>query len=259
MLPSLFLILSTSYAAWYLERFELAAVYPFDKTYSTPLDAGAPDLTETATDTADGARLVIWRAEARDGLPTVVYFSGNAGSLKDRVSRFRRLAERGFGIVAPAYRGSSGSTGQPDEALLVEDARRIAGTLSGTVVLYGESLGAAVAIQVASAGIGDAVVLEAPFTSITDLVATQFPTEDLGDAITQRWDSLAAVGALRQPLLIIHGDADRIVPVEMGQRIFDAAGSADKAFISAPGHGHTTLWASDLQGPLFDFLGRHGN
>ncbi|MEO0918368.1 MAG: hypothetical protein AAFY31_15510, partial [Pseudomonadota bacterium] len=87
MLTSLVLVLSTSYVAWYLERHELAAVYPFDETYATPAEAGALGLVETTLNTDDGARLIVWRADAAAGQPTVIYFSGNAGALKDRAPR----------------------------------------------------------------------------------------------------------------------------------------------------------------------------
>ncbi len=256
MLKTLVLVLSTSYVAWYLEQFELAAVYPFDESYATPSEAGVPRLLETKFDTEDGARLIVWRADARDGQPTVVYLAGNSGTLKDRAQRFARLVERGYGVVAPAYRGSSGSTGKPEETLLVADAIALARDVSGPLVLYGESLGAAVAIRLAADGIGQAIVLEAPFTSLVDLVAVQFPTEDVSHAITQRWESLATIGAVRQPLLVIHGEADRFVPFEMGQAIFEAAGSMDKVFLPVRDHGHTALWTGTVRRGLFAFLDR---
>ena len=257
MLSSLFLILSTSYVEWYLERHELAAVYPFDTTYSTPADAGAPKLVETTVETPDGATLIVWRAAASAGRPTIVYFPGNAGALKDRAARFAELIDLGFGLVAPAYRGSSGSTGAPEETVLVEDALRIVDTVNGTVVLYGESLGAAVAIQVATMGAGDAVVLEAPFTSLVDLVAAQYPTEDVRDLITQTWDSLSRIGGLRQPLLVIHGEEDRLVPQDMGRSVFAAAGTKDKVFLSVPAQGHAGLWTADVKPELVAFLVRN--
>lgn len=256
MLTALFAVLSTSYIAWYFETHERAAVYPFDTTYATPAEAGAPKLVETVFETEDGARLIVWKAAAAAGRPTVYYFPGNAGALKDRADRFATLIEDGYGLVAPAYRGSSGSTGAPEESVLVADALALAATFDGPLILYGESLGAAVAIRLAADGIGDAVVLEAPFTTLGDLVEVQFPAESLGGFLTQRWDSLTAVTGVRQPMLVIHGEADRIVPIEMGRSIFDAAGSEDKAFLSVADHGHTSLWTVDVRADLFAFLSR---
>ena len=123
MLKSAILILGTSYVAWFMEQFELKAIYPFDATYATPEAAGVPQLTETRHATSDGAQLVMWVSTPKANRPTVLYFSGNSGTLKDRADRFRQFTDRGYGLVAPAYRGSSGSDGKPDEALLLEDAR----------------------------------------------------------------------------------------------------------------------------------------
>lgn len=255
MLKSAILILGTSYVAWFMEQFELKAIYPFDATYATPEAAGVPQLTETRHATSDGAQLVMWVSTPKANRPTVLYFSGNSGTLKDRADRFRQFTDRGYGLVAPAYRGSSGSDGKPDEALLLEDARAIASALSGgNLVLYGESLGAAVAIRLASEGTGDALVLEAPFTSLPDLVSAQYPAEDLDHLITQRWNSLRAASGVSQPLLVIHGENDRLVPLEMGQRIFRAAGSKHKKFLTVSSHGHQGLWTADVQSALFRFV-----
>lgn len=256
MLTPLFAVLSTSYIAWYFENHEHAVVYPFDDTYVTPADAGASALNETIFKTTDGAQLVIWQAPPDDGQPTIVYFPGNAGTLADRATRLDDIAEAGFGVVAPAYRGSSGSSGAPDETLLVEDAAAIAESLNGPVILYGESLGAAVAIQLAARGFGDAVILEAPFTSLVDLVGVQYPMEDLSSTLTQRWESLSIVGALRQPLMVIHGEEDNVVPLEMGEMIYEAAGSPDKTFLPVGDLGHSELWTDGVRSDLFAFLMR---
>ena len=253
MLNTLFSVLTTSYVAWYMERFEIEAVYPFDTTYAAPEDVDVPRLTETRATMADGAELVVWRVPALAGRPTVLYFSGNSGTLKDRADRFRELAKRGNGVVAPAYRGSSGSTGRPEESLLVSDGQSIAEDIHGPVVIYGESLGAALAIQLAAKGLGDRLILESPFTSVTELVAAQFPAEDLDHLITQRWDSLATVDLVSQPLLVIHGEDDTVVPFRMGQSIFDAAGSTEKTLIAVQGFGHSGLWPETHQ-HVFDFL-----
>lgn len=257
MLKSTLLILATSYFAWYLERFETAMVYPFDATHATPEVAGEPRLTEVSFPTGDGEVLVVWRAEAHPGKPTLVYFPGNAGGLKDRAERFRRLIDRGYGVIALAYRGSSGSTGRPDEASLTDDAIALVRAESGNpLILYGESLGTAVAIKLAAEGLGDALVLEAPFTSLLDLVENQYPDEKLDHLVTQRWESLRAVTRVRQPLLVIHGSDDRLVPITMGQLIFDSAASSDKRFVEINERGHAGLWTVEAQEALFDFLDR---
>ncbi len=254
MLAMLVSLVGTSYVAWYIERYEKMAVYPFDSTYATPDASGEPRLHETWVETTDGARLLVWRADPAPGKPTILYLMGNAGGLRERSERFRRFLDRGFGIVALAYRGSSGSTGRPEEAVLVADALALARSEAGPLVLYGESLGAAVAIRVAAEGVGRRLILEAPFTSVPDLLHAQYPGEDLSHLVTQRWDSLATIEHVTLPLLVVHGDRDHLVPFEMGRRIHDRAGSKEKRFLKVTGAGHSGLWTVDTQLALFDFL-----
>lgn len=255
MLNTLLTLVATSYIAWYIERHEMATVYPFDTTHATPADAGEPRLTETRFTTDDGETLVVWRADPAPGRPTVLYFPGNAGGLKERGDRFRRFLDRGYGVIAPAYRGSSGSTGAPDEAALVHDALALARAENARpLILYGESLGAAVAIRVAAEGLGARVVLEAPFTSVPELMQAQFPSERLDHLITQRWESFRVAHRITQPLLIVHGDRDPLVPFAMGQRIHDTAASRQKRLLRIAGAGHTGLWTVEVQRALFAFL-----
>ena len=256
MLEGLAIALTSSYIAWFFKTHETSALYPFDSEYSAPID---PRLLEQRLDTPDGETLVIWHTAAEAGKPTLVYLPGNAGTLADRSTRFSDIIDAGFGLYVAAYRGSSGSTGRPNETVLTDDALRIAGLADnepGGLVLYGESLGAAIAVKLAARGVGDAVALEAPFTSLPDLVDAQYPLEGIGDTITQRWDSLAAIRDVRARLMIIHGREDRLVPQTMGKALFDAAGSAEKAFIDVDARGHADLWDERVQAQLFDFLDR---
>lgn len=256
MLNVFLMILSTSYFAWYFQTHERTAIYPFDASYASPFDAGEARLSEERRTTDDGETLVIWRARPAPGKPTVVYFSGNAGGLKDRADRFALLIDAGFGVLAPAYRGSSGSTGTPSEIALVQDAMAIVAAETTPLVLYGESLGSAVAIRLAADGFGSAVVLEAPFTSISALVQTQYPFEDLSQLITQKWESAVHAPDMNQRLLVLHGSHDRTVPIAMGRHIFDVVGSNEKEFVEIDNGGHTGLWTPDARAKIFAFLER---
>ena len=242
MLKALVLSLATSYVAWFIQMHEHRVVYPFDATRTAPADAGEPRLAETAFETADGERLVLWQAPPPEGAPVVLFFPGNAGTLADRVPTLTRLLDMGLGVTAVAYRGSSGSSGRPDEAQLIADARAIAEAVAANgapaLILYGESFGSALAVQLAAAGVGDGVILQSPFTSIRDLVAVQYPQEDLTGLFTQRWDSRAAIAAVTQPLLVLHGTEDRLVPIAQGRDLVARAGSADKALVGLEGADH---------------------
>lgn len=264
----LILVLATVALGNMAERWVL---YPFDSTETAPAEADLPGVTAIRFDN-DGESLVAWTAPPAPGKPVIFYFHGNAGNLAARAGRFRRFLDRGYGLFAPAYRGSSGSTGTPDEAALKWDAETAYHVLfeqmpalkSDKVVLYGESLGAAVALSLIASpathiekGYGPpaAVIFEAPFTSIPDLAEHHYPgTRALAERLDSTWPSLERTARLTSPLLIIHGSDDTLIPTEMGRQITSAAPSRDKTFYRVKGAGHTDLWRTDILPRLWRFI-----
>jgi len=243
---------------------ERKMIYQFDTTRVSPAAAGVPGLRETTLQSGDET-LVLWVARAKPNKPTVLYFHGNAGNLANRAGRFQRFLDRGYGVIAPAYRGSSGSTGTPDQPALTTDAALVYAqivhllpdTNPETIVVYGESLGTGVAISLISTlGTQPAgLVLEAPFTSIPDIALNSYPQfEPLLHLITNRWDSLSLADTLTLPLLVLHGDQDSLIPIEMGRQIFTAAPSAHKRFFTVKAAGHTTIWRTDSLPVLWRFI-----
>lgn len=231
-------------------------LYPFDPTRSAP-PAGLREVTLPV----EGAELVLWVATPAPGKPTILYFHGNAGNLAARTGRFAAFTARGFGLVALAYRGSSGSTGHASEATLVADAGAVSEALpgltgTGSVVYYGESLGSAVALALADRRAPDGIVLEAPFASLTAMSEALYGSPALARLAQSQWDSLGQIATLRAPLLILHGSEDRLVPPAQGRALFDAATSADKRFMEVPGAGHEDVWQPQAQRTLYQFLER---
>lgn len=257
------LILLMSYSEWFLRTFEMQAIYPFNGSRIAPSAAGERRLRETLFKTPDGETLILWIAAPIPAAPTILYLPGNAGNLATRAKRFSQFLDRGYGVVALGYRGSSGSSGSPSEetlsadALLIFDAlAHLLGAPMGPVVLYGESLGTAMAIKIAAVRDTDAVVLEAPFTSMADLAKFQYPSIDLTAVLTQIWDTAARVGEVTEPLLILHGTADDLVPIEQGRRVFRLAGSRQKWIEPLPGVGHQGIWTAAAMKALYAFLDR---
>ncbi len=215
-----------------------------DKAYFTPKSAGlAAGVEERAIETPDGARVLAWYAPAKPGMPTLLYFHGNAGSLETRIERIRKYMARGLGVFMMTYRGFGGSTGEPSEAANVADAKQAYGVLvaSGVdpadIIIYGESLGTGVAVQVAAARKVAGLVLDAPYTSMVDLAAMHYPYIPGRWFMTDRYDSRAHIKDVSVPLLILHGDQDDIVPVTMGREIFNMA-NAPKVMRTFQGAGH---------------------
>ncbi len=121
------------------------------------------------------------------------------------------------------------------------------------LVLYGESLGTAMALRVAADDIGDAIVLEAPFTSFLDIVAAQYPLENLGDLCGPTLGQPPHARDIRLPLLVIHGEIGKVVPIVLGREIFAAPGSPEKQFLEIAREGHRTLWTPGMQSALYAF------
>ena len=259
---ALVLALLTGGAWASLGTIERAIVYPFDATRVTPAAAGVPHMQEVTR-----AGLVTWQADARPGQPTVFYLHGNAGNLAVRAGRFARFTARGYGVIAPAYPGSSGSPGTPSQEAITKAITGIWRDVprDTKVVIYGESLGTGVAMQLLASVVTDpekglaptAVILEAPFTSVRDVAAALYPGIDpLLDHLTQEWDSMEWASNLTMPLLVIHGQNDQMIPSTQGRALFNAAGSADKRFFHVPGAGHTDLWRSDTLPEIWAFIDR---
>lgn len=257
------LILLLTYSEMYLKKHEMQAVYPFNATRVHPADAGEMRLAETVLETPDAERLILWTAPPRPGAPTILYLPGNAGNLARRTARFSDFLDQGYGVVAVGYRGSSGSSGSPSEvnisadALLIFDAiGGLTGVQDGPVIIFGESLGTAVAAKIAVARGAHALVLEAPFTSIPDLAQVQYPDIDLSKVLTQLWDTSMIIGDVDEPLLVLHGTADVLVPFEQGQTVFRLAGSQQKWLHALQGVGHQGTWTPEAMNAFYEFLER---
>jgi fermentation-respiration switch protein FrsA (DUF1100 family) len=205
---------------------------------------------EVSVPTADGLSLLAWYLPAHDSpgseRPVVVYFHGNAGHIGYRADRVERFAREGYGVLMIEYRGYGGNPGEPSEAGLFEDAaaalRFIAaqGVPGRRLVLYGESLGTGVAVQVAAQRDVGAVVLESPYTSIA--AAAQFHYQFIPAAwlVADRYDSLSRIGQVRAPILMLHGARDGIIPSSLGEALFAAAPEPKEHWI-APEAGHADL------------------
>ncbi|SMP33801.1 alpha/beta hydrolase [Shimia sagamensis] len=243
-------------AAPLLERL---MIYPLDDTRVAPGDVNLPTVSEEVFH-HDGEALIVWAAPPASGKPVIFYLHGNAGNLANRASRFDLLLQRGYGLVAPAYRGYSGSTGTPQEAAIISDTVAIFNSLvhpmQTPIMVYGESIGAAVTLGALEAGMEpDAILLEAPYTSIAAMAAHHYPGNGgFTKHLSNQWDSLSRAESITLPFLILHGSEDNLIPIEMGRQIFAAAPSRDKVFVEAPGAGHTGLWRTDTWPQLTKFI-----
>lgn len=197
----------------------------------------------------DGVRLHGWFLPTAGCRFTVLICHGNGGNISHRLERVLLMQSKlRTDVFLFDYRGYGRSEGSPDEQGTYLDARaaykylvhqrRIA---SENIVLFGESLGAAVAIQLALEVASRALVLESPFTSIADMARAVYPFAPVTRFLRTRYDSLTKIADVDTPLLVFHGTRDRTVPFEQGQRLFDAA-PGPKRFYAISGADHNDTY-----------------
>lgn len=190
-----------------------------------------PSATNTAEliglDTSDGERLVaLWHAP-EPGEPTVLFLHGNAGAIANYSDRIRAYAAQGLGILMPAWRGYPGSTGHPSEHGLFMDAEAaydfLRARTDGPIVVYGQSLGSGPAVHLATVRDVAAVVLEAPYDSVLAVARRRMSWLPVGLLLRHPFRSDQRIGEIDVPILITHGNADTIIPIDHGRALHVAA------------------------------------
>jgi len=215
--------------------------YPQRRLDSSPKDWNL-EAEELAVDTEDGARLRGWWIRGR-GETVLVYFHGNAGNASHRLERTRDLVrDLGLDVVLVDYRGYGASSGTPSEAGLYRDADAIVravekrGIGPERLVLFGESLGGAVALEAAMRHACRAVILEAPFLSIPEMARHVFPFLP-PFLVRTRFDNASRIARLATPKLIVQAERDEVVPPSQTRRLFEAAAPPKRYFV-VPGAHH---------------------
>src|SRR5215470_8087351 len=216
-----------------------------ERQRTPPRAAGLPEAEEAVLDTADGERVIVWHVPPREGQPIFLYFHGYGGSLRWRDERFRALITDRSGLVALSYRGYGGSSGRPTETGLIEDAATaysfaVARYPAERIVLWGESLGSALAIAIAAEKPVGRLVLEAPFTSAADVGALHYWFVPVRIMMKDQFRSDLRVGKVAAPVLVVHGENDAIVPLTLGERLYGLI-RAPKRFVRIAHAGHNDL------------------
>lgn len=201
---------------------------------------------------APGARLHAWWKPAPGPAAAVLFLHGNAGNVTHRGPHIEAIAGAGAAVLAPDYRGYGKSTGWPSERGLYQDALAgyefllARGYPAGRIILHGESLGTAVAVELAAARPCAGLILEAGFPSARAVAQEVLP--GIGPLLVWGFDSRARIGRVGVPLLVIHGERDEVIPLRLGRALFEAA-PGRKHFWAIPHAHHNDLLS--FAGPAY--------
>ena len=219
--------------------------YPMRTPFTTP--AGITDLNLT---TSDGVPIHGWFIPTPGARVTVLLLHGNAGNISHRLEKIALLRAAGAEVGIIDYRGYGRSAGAPNEAGTYRDARAGYDYLTTTmnraprnIVVYGESLGAAVAVELATRVPVGGVVIEEAFTSVPDVAQKMFPLFPVRWLVHNRYDTIHKINRLRAPLLIFHSRQDELFPFQSAERLL-AAAPEPKRLVELHGGHNDAFWQS---------------
>lgn len=209
--------------------------------------------------TKDGLSLYGWYLPPSNPVnPTIVFFHGNASNILWHSERAKPYVDLGYGVLMAEYRGYGGNEGDPSEQGLYDDARAYIDWLQAQdnfsgIILYGESLGTGIAVQMASEYTAQAVILEAPYTSFVDVAKRQYWFVPVGFLMRDRFDSLSKIADINAPLVIVTGSNDKVIPMQYSQRLFDAA-MEPKTLVVMDGAGHNDFGSLGVENHIIPVL-----
>lgn len=218
-----------------------ALIYPAVKEAQLAApSAFAPGVTSENVRATTGDQITIngWlfrHAERQADRPLIIFFHGNGGNRRHRIDDVDFLTQLGAEVLLFDYRGYGDNPGQPSETGLLNDARAIWKFATEDlqvppedIILFGESLGGGVAIQLAaelsrSGTNARGIIIRSSFTSLVDVAAYHYPLLPVRWVLWDRFESTRAIPDVQSPILMLHGDQDRIVPLSFGKKLFAAA------------------------------------
>lgn len=210
----------------------------------TPADIGLA-YEDVELRTSDDVRLHGWYVPGGNGAEVVLFFHGNAGNISHRLDSLRIFHELGVAVLIFDYRGYGRSGGRTTEVGTYRDADAAwrylveqRGYAAGQIVLFGRSLGAAVASRLATQAQPGGLILESAFVSVPDMAARIYPFLPVRWLSRYRYDTAAALQSVTCPVLVIHSPDDDIIPYEQGERLFVAARDP-KRFVAIAGDHNT--------------------
>ena len=211
--------------------------YPSENNYSG--DRLTVPIEKVKIKTQDNIELLSWYHKKNvSDYKTILFLHGNAGSLENRIHKINHFKEMKVNLVIIAWRGFSGNKGEPTEKGLYEDARSAIGWLKKkginekNIILYGESLGTGIAVEIAQNKNFAGIILESPFTSMIEAGKGKYPFLPVRFLLKDKYESDKKIQNIKSPILIMHGEVDRIVPFWMGEKMYKLANEPKYSYFS---------------------------
>jgi len=193
---------------------------------------------------------------------TLLFFHGNAGNLFNRSYKLNRFNELDLNVLIISWRGFSGNPGEPTEINLYEDSRKAVkwlndkGVSSENIILYGESLGTGVAVELGQNNKFNSIILESPYTSMEKAAKIYYPYLPIKYLLKDKYDSEKKIKNINIPILIMHGKKDHIIPFHMGKKLFETA-NLPKQFLVIASDDHMLTFDDKLISEIKKFIKKY--
>ena len=232
-------------------------IYFPDKSRPEPVQ-GAEIVKVTAQDKQE---LESWYFVPKDKTkPVILFFHGNAGHYGHRLYKVRDYIAAGYGVLLAEYRGYGGNSGDISEQGFYNDGRAYIswllsdkGVASEQIVIYGESIGSGTAVQMASEYDVAGLVLEVPFSSLLEIASQQYPFIPVKYLLKDHFMNIEKIKQIKAPLLVMHGQKDRVIPFSSAKKLFETA-NKPKKFIEFPQANHNNIYDFGASEYVLDFL-----
>ena len=193
---------------------------------------------------------------------TLLFFHGNAGELSNRIYKLNELNKLDINILLISWRGFSGNEGSPTEENLYKDAKAAIKWLNrkevenNKIILYGESLGTGVAVEIGKKNNFNSIILESPFTSMENAAKIYYPYLPVKLLLKDKYNSISKIKKITTPILIMHGKKDDIVPFSMGKELFEKANNPKYSYFTSD-DDHMMEFNAKLLKSLKNFIDKH--
>ena len=204
-------------------------------------------------------KLKSWHSYLNPNKKTILFFHGNAGELGARTYKLNKFNDLDLNFLIISWRGFSGNNGKPTEQGLYKDAQKAVewlekkGINKKDIVLYGESLGTGIAVELATKSKYSGIILESPYTSMIDMGKRFYPFLPISILQKDKYNSLKKLSMLKSPILVLHGKSDTLVPFYMGKKIYDAA-NEPKYYYFPDLDNHMMTYDQDMLRTLSNFV-----